>query len=657
MSLTDLVDTRCFSCPPKRETQTAVSCSPERNHAKQDEELLKTPTDQGTVARCYSCPPVARELEFWSPAKCASNVATPDVPRHNADGKMLQQGHPDDADLMESRTTGTETQAQDLNTTGLSMVSDTRTLPGLVDDKEDSILTDAQAGGTVDTANVLAGVKTQGMMAEGYQGSKGLNAGAAAFVPAGLPQGDAAGLMNAPPALLPCPLPPSQTNQMAQPVHPHTYNAHNGHNGHMAMQQMNHGGDQPTIGHPNGHAMGQGHLHPDPDFAPYSCFAGNAFLTATTPEGARVLQRVIPMWPKHDVKALLEELSPHMGQLISDLSGNYILQRILEHQTPAIRSQFVMFLQGKMLELSMQPYSCRMVQRVMDVIDEQDCVALAHELDGHVPKCVQDQHGNHVVQKFIDLYPNHCAFIVRSFVGRVEEIATHSYGCRVVQRVLEKCRESEEIIKVLEDILFYVQRLSLDSYGNYVVQHVVRHGHPEYQYAITAKLAGQFATMSTHKFASNVMEKLLENIEGARQAVIDEMMLPAPQNESIPALIMAAMDPFGNYVIQKLADLGTEAQKKQIYEQLLRFFNLLSKSHHSKNLQQKVKSYANSNGTSVSGYVRGHKNNHSNHSSHHSNHHNGNNMNGNNGYGYQQQNMNHGGYHGHFQGKHWNAYG
>lgn len=61
------------------------------------------------------------------------------------------------------------------------------------------------------------------------------------------------------------------------------------------------------------------------------------------------------------------------------------------------------------------------------------------ELEGHILKCVKDQNGNHVIQKAIERIPFPTAlFMVEAFQGKVFSLATHPYGCRVIQRILEQ---------------------------------------------------------------------------------------------------------------------------------------------------------------------------------------------------------------------------
>jgi pumilio RNA-binding family len=71
---------------------------------------------------------------------------------------------------------------------------------------------------------------------------------------------------------------------------------------------------------------------------------------------------------------------------------------------------------------------------------------VVHELEGNIMKCVKDQNGNHVIQKCIEKVPPHLIqSIVETFYGQVFHLATHPYGCRVIQRILEYCDEQQTV--------------------------------------------------------------------------------------------------------------------------------------------------------------------------------------------------------------------
>lgn len=116
-----------------------------------------------------------------------------------------------------------------------------------------------------------------------------------------------------------------------------------------------------------------------------------------------------------------------------------------------------------MLELTLQMYGCRVVQKGLEVFSRDVVSHMIRQLDGHVVRCVEDQNGNHVIQKCIEvrqfaalalcnvacadcdcccvhqIAADNIDFIISSFRGHVRSLSAHPYGCRVIQRVLEHC--------------------------------------------------------------------------------------------------------------------------------------------------------------------------------------------------------------------------
>jgi len=146
---------------------------------------------------------------------------------------------------------------------------------------------------------------------------------------------------------------------------------------------------------------------------------------------------------------------------------------------------------------------------------------LVQELEGHVVECIKDQNGNHVIQKVIEqVPPQYTQFIVDTFINKVYSLATHPYGCRVIQRILEHHYEINNIYEdkprtthnpssniILKEILHYTMSLVQDQYGNYVIQHILEHGTLKDRHEIISQVRGKIVNLSQHKFASNVIEK------------------------------------------------------------------------------------------------------------------------------------------------------
>jgi len=142
----------------------------------------------------------------------------------------------------------------------------------------------------------------------------------------------------------------------------------------------------------------------------------------------------------------------------------------------------------------------------------------------------------------------HIQFIIDSFVGKVGELAVHSYGCRVIQRVLEHCDERAKRL-VLAELHACGSTLISDQYGNYVTQHIIEFGFPEDRARVIGLVTMNLGTFSKHKFASNVVEKCLVFGSTEQKRAIVLKIIERTDGES--TLMQLIKDGYGNYVIRK----------------------------------------------------------------------------------------------------------
>jgi mRNA-binding protein PUF3 len=138
---------------------------------------------------------------------------------------------------------------------------------------------------------------------------------------------------------------------------------------------------------------------------------------------------------------------------------------------------------------------------------------------------------------------------------QVHTLATHPYGCRVIQRMLEYCTPKDQA-SVLEELFACAQMLIIDQYGNYVVQHVIQHGKAEDQASLILLVTNQVLALSKHKFASNVVERsIVCGSTEQRQAIVAKIVALDADGSSPLQLMMK--DQYGNYVIRKSYYLST----------------------------------------------------------------------------------------------------
>jgi len=223
---------------------------------------------------------------------------------------------------------------------------------------------------------------------------------------------------------------------------------------------------------------------------------------------------------------------------------------------------------GEVLRLSLDMYGCRVIQKAIDHASSDTLVMLVRELnekDG-IRQCINDQNGNHVIQKCIEkAEPFVIDIIMGSFQRHITPLAQHVYGCRVIQRLLRHCNKQQKI-PLLMQILTGTEALSKNEFGNYVIQYIVSHGDLRDRKSIIERVQSKVLDLSKNKFGSNVIEKCFQHCEiGERNKFIDEVL---GSNNNPGPLLEMIKDQYGNYVIQKLIEVCNEKQQRRIFSRI-----------------------------------------------------------------------------------------
>ncbi|KAM3423391.1 hypothetical protein BST61_g824 [Cercospora zeina] len=272
--------------------------------------------------------------------------------------------------------------------------------------------------------------------------------------------------------------------------------------------------------------------------------------------GSRFIQTKLETANSDDKDMVFNEIDQDAIPLMTDVFGNYVIQKFFEHGDQRHKKRLAKIMHGQVLSLSLQMYGCRVVQKALDHLLVDDQTPLVLELDNHILKCVKDQNGNHVIQKAIERCPaGNLNFIVSAFRGQVQHLSIHPYGCRVIQRCLEKSDLPNRAL-VMTELMQGINAMISDQFGNYVVQHVVSHDHGEGKQQVLTIVAQGLEGYSKHKFSSNVVEKCLERSDdGYRHSVMTKLLDDnARRTEGEGVLLGMIRDNYGNYVIQKFLD-------------------------------------------------------------------------------------------------------
>jgi len=352
-------------------------------------------------------------------------------------------------------------------------------------------------------------------------------------------------------------------------------------------------------------------------------------------EGSRYLQRRLEIADTTEVKLVYDEVLPHLEELMNDPCGNYVLQRLLEHGTQDMKETVGRrVLDEGVVDLSFKGYGCRLVQGALETLHRDDVSNIVLALRGEVLALILDNNGNHVVQKAIVVVnafasmaadstakigshqpddDDNCGdnretedilscldHVVDEVTDNMEQLATHPYGCRVVQRLLEHSADVHKN-RVLDSIMSIESFVSLfnHQYGNYVCQCALDHGRTCDKDAVFEAIMSdknQLIRVSKEKHSSNVVEKMFKNgsLE-QRKKIVDEMLnaFVTEHNQTVNAAVFMAQNPYGNYVVKTALDvLEVGEQRDRLFNMLLSSYDNLDQSQYAKHIVVRLRSYA-----------------------------------------------------------------
>lgn len=81
-------------------------------------------------------------------------------------------------------------------------------------------------------------------------------------------------------------------------------------------------------------------------------------------QGSRFLQEKIPGSNSDDKQRIFEEILVNANQMMTDVFGNYIVQKLFEYGTLVQKKLLAAKMQGNVVDLSMNIYGCRCIQEV-----------------------------------------------------------------------------------------------------------------------------------------------------------------------------------------------------------------------------------------------------------------------------------------------------
>eukprot|EP00924_Labyrinthula_sp_SR-Ha-C_P007199 maker-scaffold_8-snap-gene-12.52-mRNA-1 protein AED:0.00 eAED:0.00 QI:218/1/1/1/1/1/2/204/698 len=273
-------------------------------------------------------------------------------------------------------------------------------------------------------------------------------------------------------------------------------------------------------------------------------------------------------------------------------------------------------------EFSRDQFGSRFIQHKLQNpnVLQEDKDAVFEEFKQYLNVLCKDVFGNYVVQKILDVkvgsVDQHNFIFEECIKGKMQELSTHMYGCRVVQKLIEQIFGLTAILflkqsgknsrlgdglnglkerveqggiyemavqdELLQELAPHISGLVTDQNGNHVVQKCIEQIRPISRLEFFFQnFEGQYRSMSKHPYGCRVVQRVLENSPLEVVVLVVKEILQDPKH--------MIKDQYANYVVQHIiekkktsfVDYPDEEEKKKheelkIFRQTL--FNLVTES-------------------------------------------------------------------------------
>ncbi|KAI5962407.1 MPT5 [Candida pseudojiufengensis] len=214
----------------------------------------------------------------------------------------------------------------------------------------------------------------------------------------------------------------------------------------------------------------------------------NLFQISINQHGTRALQKIIDNLNNNlQLNLLIKGLKPYIVELIKDLNGNHVIQKILNKYKP-IDCQFIYeSIIESLYIVATHKHGCCVLQKCLNHVTQSQLIEFSNSIlnFSNFSKLINDQFGNYVLQYLISINSIDINYkIFKNFLKLgLKKLCNSKFSSNVVEKFLKNCfgneihsmdfsnLKFELIYKILIDD--DLNLLINDPYGNYVIQTVI----------------------------------------------------------------------------------------------------------------------------------------------------------------------------------------
>lgn len=204
---------------------------------------------------------------------------------------------------------------------------------------------------------------------------------------------------------------------------------------------------------------------------------------------------------------------------------------------------------GEIYALCKDQHGCRYLQKKLEDRNPEQVHMIWLETNQHVIELMTDPFGNYLCQKLLE-YCNdeERTVLIENASHDLVRIALNQHGTRALQKMIEFISTPGQIQTIIGALRFRVVELIQDLNGNHVIQKCLNKLSPVDAQFIFDAVGQHCVDVGTHRHGCCVLQRCIDHASGDQKAWLIRQI-------SNNAYVLV-QDPFGNYVVQYILDLG-----------------------------------------------------------------------------------------------------
>ncbi|KAL9085522.1 MAG: hypothetical protein Q9165_007567 [Trypethelium subeluteriae] len=220
-------------------------------------------------------------------------------------------------------------------------------------------------------------------------------------------------------------------------------------------------------------------------------------------------------------------------------------------------------IKGEIYGLCKDQHGCRFLQKQLEDREPEHIQMIFAETSDHVVELMTDPFGNYLCQKLLEYTTDaQRTVLIRNAAPRMNLIAVNQHGTRALQKMIEFISSQEQ-----------------DLNGNHVIQKCLNHLTSEDAQFIFDAVGANCVVVGTHRHGCCVLQRCIDHASGNQKAQLVRQITGNSYT--------LVQDPFGNYVVQYILDLGEPAFSQPLCLGFLGQVANLSKQKFSSNVIEK----------------------------------------------------------------------